>query len=133
VVGDIPDASAATNTEIIDADMVADTAVRAAANARLKAWAARRPQVAIIPLALFMQRVAANRAVTVHGRKFAAGITRRFLQDDELHPTPKGAALLALAIMDALVRQDRQFPTQDVRWSQSEVYRLGYRSAQQNR
>jgi len=112
---------------------VADTAVRAAANARLKAWAARHPQVAIISLAQFMQRVAANRAVTVHGRKFAAGTTRLFLQDDELHPTPKGAALLALAIMDALVRQDRQFTTQDVRWSQSEVYRLGYRSAQQNR
>jgi hypothetical protein len=133
VVGDIPDASAATNTGIIGADMVADTAVRTAANARLKAWAARHAQVSIIPLAQFMQRVAANRAVTVHGLKFAAGTTRRFLQVDELHPTPKGAALLALGILDALVRQDRQFPAQDVRWSESEVYRIGYRSAQQNR
>jgi hypothetical protein len=38
-----------------------------------------------------------------------------------------------LGIMDALVRKDRQFPTQDVRWSQSEVYRLGYQSAQKDR
>jgi hypothetical protein len=129
VIGDIPDASAATNTGIISADMVADAAVRAAANQRLKAWAARHPRVAIVPLANFMRRVAANQAVTVHGRKFAAGTTREFLQADELHPTPRGAALLALGIFDALVKRDPEFPASDIRWNQSEVYHLGDKAA----
>jgi hypothetical protein len=129
VIGDLPDASAATNTGIISADMVADAAVRAAANQRLKTWAASRPRVAIVPLADFMQRVAANQAVTVHGRKFAAGKTRAFLQADELHPTPPGAALLALGIFDALVKRDPEFPVSDLHWSQAEVFRLGDRAA----
>jgi hypothetical protein len=129
VLGDLPDASAATNTGIISADMVADAAVRAAANQRLKTWAASRPRVAIVPLANFMKRVAANQSVIVHGRKFAAGKTRAFLQADELHPTPQGAALLALGIFDALVKRDPEFPASDLRWSQAEVFRLGDRAA----
>ena len=129
VVGDIPDASAATNTGIISSDMVADAAVLSAANARLKAWAARRPKVAVVPLARFMRTIAANQALTVHGRKYPAGSTRRFMQSDELHPTPRGAALLSLGIFDALIKRDPDFHAQDIRWSQSEVFRRGYSSA----
>ena len=129
VIGDIPDASAATNTDILSVDMLADSAVRAAANQRLKTWAASRPRVAIVPLADFMRHVAANQLVTVHGRKFAAGKTRGFLQADELHPTPRGVALLALGIFDALVKRDPEFPASDIRWSQAEVFRLGNRAA----
>jgi hypothetical protein len=131
VLGDIPDASAATNSGIISADMLADAAVRAAANARLKSWAATRPEVAIVPLARFMRVISANQAVTVHGRKYAAGKTRIFLQNDQLHPTPRGAALLALGIMDALVKKDPEFPAQDIRWNQTEVFRRGYPLARQ--
>ena len=130
VVGDIPDVSSATNTGIISADQVADAAVRAAANARLKAWAASRPQVAIVPLAKFMRDVSGNKTVTIHGLVFPAGKTRAFMQDDQLHPTPRGAALLALGILDALVARDPEFPARDIRWSPREVFRLGYQSAQ---
>ena len=130
VVGDIPDVSSATNTGIISADQVADAAVRAAANTRLKAWAASRPQVAIVPLAKFMRDVSGNKTVTIHGLVFPAGKTRAFMQDDQLHPTPRGAALLALGILDALVTRDPEFPARDIRWSPKEVFRLGYQSAQ---
>jgi hypothetical protein len=126
VVGDIPDASAATNTGIISADQVANASVRAAANTRLKQWAASRPHVAIVPLANFMSKVAANQAVTVHGQTFAAGKTRAFLQSDGLHPTPPGAALLTIGILDALVNKDPEFSAKAVRWSPKEVYQLGY-------
>ena len=131
VLGDIPDASAATNSGIISPDMLADAAVRAAANARLKSWAATRPKVAIVPLARFMRLISANQAVTVHGRKFAAGKTRIFLQNDQLHPSPRGTALLAVEILDMLVKQDPEFPAQDIRWNQGEVFRRGYPSARQ--
>jgi hypothetical protein len=130
VVGDIPDVSSATNTGIISADQVANAAVRAAANARLRAWAASRPQVAIVPLAKFMRDVSGNKTVTIHGLVFPAGKTRAFMQDDQLHPTPRGAALLALGILDALMTRDPEFPARDIRWSPREVFRLGYQSAQ---
>lgn len=133
VVGDIPDVSSATNTGIISADQVADAAVRAAANTRLKKWAAGRPQVAIVPLAKFMHDVSGNKAVVIHGLTFAAGKTRAFMQDDQLHPTPPGAALLALGILDALVAKEPEFPARDIRWNPGEVYRLGYQSAQKVR
>jgi hypothetical protein len=130
VVGDIPDASSATNTGILSSDQVADAAVRAAANARLKKWAAQHPQVAIVPLAQFMHDVAADQSITVHGQTFPAGHTRAFMQNDRLHPTPPGAALLTIGILDALVKQDPEFSSKDVRWTPREVYRLGFQAAQ---
>lgn len=130
VVGDIPDASSATNTGIIGADQVADETVRAAANARLKQWAASRPEVVIVPLAKFMHDVAGDKKVTVHGVTFAAGKTRAFMQADKLHPTPPGAALLALGILDALAAGEPEFSAQDIRWDPGEVYRMGYQAAQ---
>jgi hypothetical protein len=130
VVGDIPDASSATNTGIISSGQVADAAVRAAANERLEKWAASRPQVVVVPLAKFMQDVSGNKALTVHGMKFPAGKTRAFLQDDQLHPTPPGAAILALGILDALAAKEPGFPASDIRWSPIEVYRRGFESAQ---
>ncbi len=130
VVGDIPDVSAATNSGVISSAQIADAAVRTAANARLKKWAAGRPQVTIVPLAKFMHDVAANQSVKIHGLTFPAGKTRVFLQDDQLHPTPPGAALLALGILDALTAKEPEFPAHDIRWNPREVYRLGYQSAQ---
>jgi hypothetical protein len=132
VVGDLPDVSAATNSGIISADQIADAAVRAAANARLKQWAASRPQVAIVPLADFMHHVSANETVSIHGLNFPAGKTRMFIQNDLLHPTPPGAALLALGILDALTKKDLEFSTNDIRWNPKEVFQRGYKSAAQS-
>jgi hypothetical protein len=132
VVGDIPNVSSATNSGIISADQVADAAVRAAANARLKQWAASRPQVAIVPLADFMRHVSANETVTIHGVNFPAGKTHAFIQNDLLHPTPAGAALLALGILDALTKKDPEFSAKDIRWNPREVFQRGYKSAAQS-
>lgn len=129
VVGDIPDVSSATNSGIISAAQVADAAVRAAANARLKAWAAGRPQVTIVPLADFMRKISANEAVTVHDLTLPAGKTRVLLQADQLHPTPRGAALLALGILDALAAQQPEFSAKNIRWNPKGVFQLGYQDA----
>lgn len=130
VLGDIPDVSSATNSGIISANQVANAAVRAAANARLKAWAASRPNVAIVPLAKFIRDVSANKAVIIHGVTFPAGTTRAFMQNDQLHPTPRGAALLTLGILDALTAKEPEFPAKNIRWNQKEVFQLGYQAAQ---
>ena len=127
VVGDIPDAASATNTGIISIAQVPSEAARRAANQRLREWAARHPQVTIMPLAEFMRATKANRAIKIHGRSLPAGTTRALLQADQLHPAPQGTAALALGILDVLVARQREFPAQDIRWNRNKVFQLGSR------
>jgi hypothetical protein len=60
LVGDIPDASSATNTGIISAEQVPSETARLAANARLKKWATKHPNVTLVPLAEFMRATKAD-------------------------------------------------------------------------
>lgn len=129
VVGDIPDASAATNTGIISVEQVASETARRAANKRLKEWAAAHHNVMVVPLAEFMRATMANKAVKVHGQTLAAGKTRALLQADELHPTPRGAAVLALGILDALVSKQPEFSPGEVCWDRQLVFQKGYQAA----
>jgi hypothetical protein len=132
VIGDIPDASYATNTGIISVDMVPSAAARKAANRRLRQWAATQPQVVVVPLAKFMRDTMANAAIHAHGLTLPAGKTRALLQADQLHPTPHGAAVLTLGILDALVTQQTKFSAADILWSPEEVFRLGGQAADQS-
>jgi hypothetical protein len=129
VVGDIPDASSATNTGIISAAQVPDETARRAANERLRQWAARHPQVTVVPLARFMREIKANQAVKLHGVTLPAGKTRGLLQADQLHPNPQGAAVLTAGILDALVRKQSEFPASDIRWNPKEIFQLGSQTA----
>ncbi|HXI71618.1 MAG TPA: hypothetical protein VNN22_14780 [Verrucomicrobiae bacterium] len=125
VVGDIPDVSFATNTGIIRIGQVPGEAARQAANRRLQAWAAGRPQVTVMPLAAFMRNTIANRAIAMRGQKMPAGQTRSLLQGDQLHPNPRGAAVLALGALEALSARQAEFPASAVRWNLDEVLRAG--------
>ncbi len=129
IVGDIPDASSATNTGIIGPDQVPSEAARHAANKRLQEWAATRPNVVVVPLAEFMQAAMANEAIQLHGETLPAGKTRSLLQDDQLHPTPRGAAVLALAMLDALIAKHPEFSAADVGWDWNTVLQKGDQAA----
>src|SRR5438552_5353607 len=72
ILGDIPDASGATNG-MLQADQVPSVAAMSAANRRLKGWAATRPQVVIVSLSGFMRSVMANQAFTIHGQTLPEG------------------------------------------------------------
>lgn len=128
VLGYLPDASFATNTGIISPAQVPISTALAAANARLKAWASTRPQVVLVPLSDFMRTAMADQALTVHGLTLPAGKSRANLQDDLLHPTPRGAAWLALGILDAVVTKQPVFAA-DVRWNAEEVFQIGSQAA----
>lgn len=130
VVGDIPDASFATNTGIISSAQVPSETARRAANERLKQWAAAHPQVTVMPLAEFMRAVSANQAVAVHGEILAAGKTRAWLQPDQLHPTPRGAAVLTLKMLDAFAQARPEISVQDIRWDVTGVLRDGLKRAE---
>ncbi len=131
VVGDIPDASSATNTGIISADMVPSEDARRAANERLKQWASKRKQVTIVPLAEFMRAVKADEAIKLHNTTLPAGQTRALLQADGLHPTPRGAAVLSLGIWDALTKSQKKFPAKAINWNTEEVLSSGCKQALQ--
>jgi hypothetical protein len=130
LVGDIPDASAATNTGIISAEQVPSDTARRAANKRLRAWAAAHPHVTVVPLAEFMRATMANAAIKVHNGTLSAGKTRALLQADQLHPNPRGAAVLTLGILDALVSQHPIFSAGEICWDPEKVFRDGLKSAQ---
>ncbi|MBW8863953.1 MAG: hypothetical protein JF609_03335 [Verrucomicrobia bacterium] len=125
IIGDIPDASSATNSGIIGPDQVPDGASLRAANDRLKKWAASHPQVTIVPLAEFMRAVKADEAIKLHTTTLPAGSTRALLQGDGLHPTPRGAAVLSLGIWDAYLKTHPKIPAKEINWDVGRVLQDG--------
>lgn len=123
IVGDLPDASAAVERMLTPDEIPTPTAL-SAANRRLKEWAATRKQTVVIPLSSFMRNAIANKPVTVHGHTLAEGKTRVLLQDDKLHPSAAGCAVLALAIFDNFLSSEPALSASDIRWDAKEVYRL---------
>ena len=123
IVGDIPDASAAVE-RMLTADEIPSPGALAAANRRLKEWASKRKQTVVIPLSAFMRNAMANKSLTVHGHTLADGKTRVLLQDDRLHPSAAGCAVLSLAIFDAFVNSQPALLTGDIRWNPKEVYQI---------
>lgn len=128
VLGDLPDASAAVNRQLRP-DQVPTPRALAAANRRLRAWAAGRHQVAILPLSSFMRTTLRNQSLRVHRQVLPAGKTLALLQEDRLHPSASGAAFLAVSLLDAFQSTRRGSPDGEVRWDPDEVFRLGSAAA----
>lgn len=130
VLGDIPDASGASN-DMLPANQIPSLETMAAANRRLKQWAATRRQVVIVSLSGFMRTAMANQALTVHGHTVPEGKTRDLLQSDRLHPSALGSAVLALAILDAFQSGRPARSVAEVRWNPKEILRLGLSASQE--
>jgi len=128
VLGDIPDASAAVDG-MLRPEQVPSTNAMRAANQRLNEWAASRPNVVILRLSKFMRTVLANQALTIRDYTLPAGKTRMLLQNDKLHSSPPGCAVVALAALDAL-QAKHAFPSAEVRWDPKEILRLVLKSLQ---
>jgi len=122
VIGDIPDASAAVN-KMLRPDQMPSLKAIASANQRLKAWAASRRQVTLVGLSEFMRNVMANRAITIRDYTLPAGQTRMLLQNDTLHPTPPGCAVLALAALDAFQATRPGVPSGEFLHDPKEIFR----------
>jgi hypothetical protein len=131
VLGDIPDASRAVG-KVLSVEEVPSSRVITEVNRRLKDWAAKRPNVVIVSLADFLRTGLANEAFTVHGHLLEKGKTRMLIQGDTLHPTPPGAAVLAVVVLDAVQKLMKQPESLGdvVHWDPKEVFRLGYNGPQ---
>jgi hypothetical protein len=123
LIGNIPDASGA-DQDMLPPEYVPTKAEMDAANRRIKQWAAKRRNVVVLNLSNLMLQAAANRALAVHGNKWAAGSTRALLQPDGLHPTPAGCSMLTLAALDAICAAHKQTPATAIRWDAGEIQRL---------
>lgn len=124
VLGDIPDASTTAN-DMLPREFIPSARILTAANQRLKAWAATRKHVVIVPLSGFMRSAIANQPFKIHGQIFASEKTSDLLQRDKLHPSTRGCAALALMTIDALQSTRPDILTNEVRWNLSEVWKIG--------
>jgi hypothetical protein len=125
VVGDIPDCSAAANGILDPLEIPSPNAIQAA-NARLKAWASSDPRISVAPLSSFMRTAIANKLITIHDQTLSAGESRRLLQADRLHPTPLGATVLTLTLLEAAREVAAKVSTNDICWNYKEVLRVGF-------
>jgi hypothetical protein len=128
VIGNIPDASIATNS-VLHVHQVPSAETMLAANRRLESWASTRPAVRIVPLNEIMRRAKADEPITVREYEWRAGTTRGLLQPDRLHTSTRGCAALALAIADAALRGQSTSSSSDVRWDPEEIRMLALEAA----
>ena len=99
VVADYPDMSDTIGLMMTEVQ-VPSRASLAALNARVKAWAAERGDVLVLPLADVHGRMRAGESFTIGRYAWPAGATKRLLKPDQLHPTTEG--LLAVGHLLAL-------------------------------
>ena len=122
VLGDIPDASGASN-RMLSPEEIPSPETLAAANRRLREWGAKRHDVTLVPLASIMRSATLGQALIIHGITVPEGKSRALLQEDRLHPSTLGAAMLALATFDALVSSHKSHKATEVLWDPQAVLR----------
>jgi len=98
IVGDIPDASMAVG-KILSKGEVPSLPTIAECNSRLRKWASTRKNVRLFPVADVLAQSGKNLALTLPGITVPEGDTARLLQQDSLHPSRHGLAILAIAAL----------------------------------
>jgi hypothetical protein len=127
VLGDIPDASSAAY-RILGPEEIPKRETITAVNQRLRQWAAAGKERTVVRLAEFMKSALENEAIEIHQHKIHE--TRLLLQEDKLHPTPRGAAVLALAVVDQLRARSAAPDVKGIQWNIDEVFRNGWQSVE---
>ena len=101
VVARYPDMSPAIGRMLLGGQ-VPDEQTLVRLNQRLVEWSEERGDVVVVPLDALLDNMRSDRPITVGGRTWPAGSTQELLQNDRLHPTIEGEAVLAQLVLDAL-------------------------------
>ncbi len=101
VIGNIPDASHSLG-KMLAASQIPKLETINKANLILKEWVKKRKQTSIIDLENFMSLCVANQEIKLKHITYAAGTTKKLLQNDMLHPTPEGAKAISYAVIESL-------------------------------
>ena len=110
VVGDLPDISHALagrgpfGAPIVNRSLFPSDAERASMNETIRAWAAEREGVVVLPLADLMRRYVESQPVRVQDLEWAVDGLDQALQQDLLHPNARGTGWVAMVLADSLTR-----------------------------
>ncbi len=100
IAGDIPDMREAAGG-MLRKEQIPSPEEIAELNTQLRAWAAKRPNIHIVPLAEWITSLKKGKAIKVNGKKRSFK-KKEILQQDDLHATPKGTVLLAVKCLEHL-------------------------------
>jgi hypothetical protein len=100
VVGDLPDMSAAVG-KMLSRRQMPELKTLEAMNAKLKEWAATRPNVILFPLSELVNKLKTGETITIASMEFKRE-GGRLLQSDELHPTARGSIAMSLRVAELL-------------------------------
>ena len=140
LLGDIPDMSAASRPDpagqmppLLVPEQVPSEKSLALLNGRIRAWAAGRKNVLVVPVADFIARLHAGTEIEIHGNHWSAGAREKLIGPDRLHPTLEGAVALWLAAVDALAAARDDLPPSAIDWSAASVSARVFASKEKER
>ena len=122
VVGDLPDMSHALESEVrmLMEKHVPEASVLKALNARLETWAKKRPNVHVMPLAQFVERMNRGDKIELRGNTWE-NARDRVLQPDLLHPTVEGTVGMVLLALDVLESARDDVKANMIRWDAAAI------------
>ncbi|MEM6675824.1 MAG: SGNH/GDSL hydrolase family protein [Planctomycetota bacterium] len=112
VIGDLPDVSHALQGKgpfggpLVTRDLFPTDEERARMNRRIREWAEKRGDVAIVPLAEMTANMVEGRPIAVQDLTWTAKELSDALQPDLLHPHVHGTIWVSLLVLDAATRLD---------------------------
>ena len=131
LVGDFPDVSDAARSTadspqgarpgLLAPEQVPTREMRRKLNERLRAWAAGRKNVVVVPLGDFVARRHAGEDVEIHGNRWPKSTLDGLIQKDRLHPTLEGTIAIWLGSLEALVAERSDVPTTAFEWDATSI------------
>lgn len=128
VVGDFPDMHDALNgvgihgQPMIYPGQVPEKATIGKLNDKLRAWAAARPNVIVLPLGQFVEVVRDGRPIELHGNRWPPSSRERLMDKDLLHTTFEGSVAVTLLALDHLVAANKDLSDALI-WDKDEIRR----------
>ena len=133
LVGDFPDVSLAARSPagssgsarpgLLAPEQVPGPSTLRKLNERIRAWAATRKNVVVVPLGDLVARRTSGEDLVIHGNRWSSAALAGFVQPDRLHPTLEGTIALWLGSLDALVAGRRDVPTSAFEWDAAAISR----------
>lgn len=123
LVSDLADVRDALGAEIpmLHPGQVPQREVLAKLNERLRAWAAKRDNVVLVPVADYARKAYAEEPIEVRGNRIEEDARTRLLQPDLLHSTVYGSVGLAVLAMDHLERAREDLGPEAFHWDMAAV------------
>ncbi len=133
VVGDFPDVSGAARSPagapggarpgLLAPEQVPDPSTLRKLNVRIRAWAAERKDVVVVPLGELVARRTSGEDLVIRGNRWSAASLAGFVQPDRLHPTLEGTIALWLGSLDALAAGRKDVPASAIEWDAGAISR----------